>query len=448
VLLLLDSFDEMGLAQAGRSMDEQFRLLVRPTAALGEQPLGNRLLLTSRTHLFKDHGQARQVAESQDDLFGRDSALGKSARAFDAVIDQLPLFTPEQVSDYLQRRLGEEEAAKVGEFIRKTYNLEALAEVPQLLDMIVASLPALVTQGGSVNPGALYVTYTNQWLERYRRAAQELSAEQLRNLLEWLARLLWARPENHIHYADLARSLQDRPDLPAGLDAQRIDLELRTAAFLVRNPEGLYRFSHRSFLEFFLARAILRGAKEGRLADVLAIPRLSPEVCGFVHDLTSDPADSDAVAAAVRGILEKEYVKQASENAVILGYGLAVFALIPSRSHTTQRHLMGIPAFQKKQARWLPAKSQLCGASFQGMHLDGVSLPKANLASANLEYARLRMANLMDTVLDGAVLDNADLAGANLARASLRGASLKRANLSGKPDEARNPSKWPKRRPK
>ncbi|MBL8484726.1 MAG: restriction endonuclease, partial [Rhodocyclaceae bacterium] len=221
VLLLLDSFDEMGLAQAGRSMDEQLRLLIRAAASRGENALGNRILLTSRTHLFKDHGDARHAAEGHDRLFGGDSALGRSARAFDAVIDQLPLFTTDQIKDYLARRLGADEAERARKFIHDTYNLEALAEVPQLLDMMVGSLPELMARGGDVSAGALYVTYTNQWLQRYRRKAQELSAEQLRSLLEWLARLLWARPDNHIHYADLARSLHDMPDLPGGMDPQR-----------------------------------------------------------------------------------------------------------------------------------------------------------------------------------------------------------------------------------
>ncbi len=416
VLLLLDSFDEMGLAQAGRSMDEQLRLLIRTTASSGDGPLGNRLLLTSRTHLFKDQSDARQATAGQDQLFAGDSNLGRSARAFDAVIDQLPVFTSEQIKDYLTRRLGEAEAEQAAQFIHNTYNLEALAEVPQLLDMIVASLPALIQQGGSVSPGALYVTYTNQWLERYRRAAQELSAEQLRNLLEWLSRLLWARTENQIHYADLARSLHDIPELAGGLDPQRMDLELRTAAFLIRNPEGQYRFSHRSFLEFFLARAILRAAKEARLADMLAIPRLSPEVCRFVHDLTAAQQDSDCLAAAVRGILEKPYRKQTSENALILGYRLAEAACT---NHQTK---LG----PENQARWLPERAGLAGADLNGISMPFLELPAADLRGASLLKADLSFVQLPLAQLDGANLDDAQLIQTNLSGSRLLGASCLR----------------------
>ena len=89
VVLLLDGFDEMGVAQAGRSVEEQFRQLARPTANPGRNPRGNRVLITSRSHFFRDDSSARQAGQGGDKLFEADSALGKAARAFDATIDTL-----------------------------------------------------------------------------------------------------------------------------------------------------------------------------------------------------------------------------------------------------------------------------------------------------------------------------------------------------------------------
>ena len=89
VVLLLDGFDEMGVAQAGRSVEEQFRQLARPTANPGRNPHGNRVLITSRSHFFRDDSSARQAGQGGDKLFEADSALGKVARAFDATIDTL-----------------------------------------------------------------------------------------------------------------------------------------------------------------------------------------------------------------------------------------------------------------------------------------------------------------------------------------------------------------------
>jgi MinD-like ATPase involved in chromosome partitioning or flagellar assembly len=100
VVLLLDGFDEMGVAQAGRSVEEQFRQLARPTANPGRNPRGNRVLITSRSHFSRDDSSARQAGQGGDKLFEADSALGKAARAFDATIDTLNVVTQEQIAEH------------------------------------------------------------------------------------------------------------------------------------------------------------------------------------------------------------------------------------------------------------------------------------------------------------------------------------------------------------
>lgn len=67
------------------------------------------------------------------------------------------------------------------------------------------------------------------------------------------------------------------------LDHDRVDVELRTAAFLVRSADGYYRFSHKSFLEYFLARHLAQAlTDEGAAAKALDLPPLSPEVGEFL----------------------------------------------------------------------------------------------------------------------------------------------------------------------
>ncbi|MDX1999348.1 MAG: restriction endonuclease, partial [Thermoanaerobaculia bacterium] len=91
-VLLLDGFDEMGVAAAGRSVDEQFRELAR---LAGEEPLepkrGNRVLVTCRTHFFRDQQQVKDAATGKLEGFtpkaSEDSALGRLARRFAATID-------------------------------------------------------------------------------------------------------------------------------------------------------------------------------------------------------------------------------------------------------------------------------------------------------------------------------------------------------------------------
>ena len=153
VVFLFDAFDEMGAAAIGRSVEDQFRQLAGP-AARETTPGGNRILITCRTHFFRDQQVVKDVLHgAADDLVSRESALGRLARTFDAAMDELMLFKPAQIDEFLRKHLSGEDAARARLFINKTYDLPRLAPRPVLLEMIVDSLPELMRAGGDVTPG-------------------------------------------------------------------------------------------------------------------------------------------------------------------------------------------------------------------------------------------------------------------------------------------------------
>ena len=334
VVLLLDSFDEMGVAQVG-SVEEQFRQLARPTANPGRNLRSNRMLITSRSHFFRDNSSARQAVQGGDKLFEADSALGNAARAFDATLDTLPVFTKEQIAEYLHKRLGIVEGDQARRFIEERYGLQDIASTPQLLDMIVASLPDLIKEGESVSTGSLYLTYTTRCFNTIRLSQGKLNAERIRDLLERMACELWNRPRNEIHYTDLAALLNQEGGVALSLDSELVDLELRTASFLVRSADGYYRFSHRSFLEFFFARALFRALQEGYFAKALTYGAINPEVTTFLLDLTeSAPESSGKLTEVICTIFANPYVEGTSEFKRFLN-------LMPKDTSTTSRDFKG-----------------------------------------------------------------------------------------------------------
>lgn len=415
IVLLLDSFDEMGLAAAGSSVEEQFRMLAYPAGKIPLAPNGNRVLISCRTHFFRDQQLVKACTHGPgDSLVSAGSPLGRAARLFDAAIDELALFDDAQIAEFLRRHLGETAAAEMLAFIAKTYDLPNLAPYPILLDMMVKSLPELKRGSGAVTPATLYFAYTKTWLED-RSGGQLLSSpEQRRVALEYLAQSLWARPERHIHHSDLAAELRTLPaPILVGLDFTRLDLELRTAAFLVRNPEGQYRFSHKSFLEYFYARRLLRGADEGTLAELLDGPPTSPEVAAFMADLARHGSAENyqqRLFGPLREILAGEYRVRVSENALRLVFDLARHVVGPTPPPKTNRELL---------EKWLPQPLVMPGADLSGMVLAEAPFAGARLAGANLGRADLRLAGLSD----------ADLADANLKRANLEDAVLVNAVL-------------------
>ncbi|ROZ76167.1 KGGVGR-motif variant AAA ATPase [Ramlibacter sp. WS9] len=440
IVLLFDAFDEMGIAAAGRSVVDQFRMLVRITGGAGDTAQGNRVLVTCREQFFKDHGDAIKAAAGQEDRIAT-SPLQDIAQRFDGAIDTVASFDAKQIEQFLTRRLGNAQGHEALQFL-KQHKLLELGDRPQLLDIIIASLPDLKQRQASgnaiVNVGALYQTYTNKWLDDFKPTERQSSSETLRTVLEELARVLWQRVGNRLHYGDLFAMLKDRSDLRGKLDPNQLDVELRTAAFLSRTPDGLYGFSHRSFLEYFLARRIERAtadaghADAARLTQVLDLPRLSREVCGFVHDLVpvQDEARRAALRASLRGVLATEAgtpeapsPMDARVNALILGHRLA---WLEHASNERGQDWMGpTEGLKLAMATYVPANAALAGADLRELNLRGVCAPDADLRGAQLDGA-----DLSDAFAPRADLRKASLVGTQLPGADLSGGQLQEADFS------------------
>ncbi|MCG8342406.1 MAG: pentapeptide repeat-containing protein, partial [Chlorobiales bacterium] len=425
VVFLLDSFDEMGVAQAGRSVEEQFRLLARPTATPGRTATGNRILITSRSHFFKDTKSARRAAQGGDVLFEPDSLLGKAARAFDANIDTLPVFTEMQIKQYLEKRFGSTERDKALRFIDETYGLREIASTPQLLDLIVASLPDLMKQSDKVTTASLYLTYTNRWLSTVRLAKAEIHVNHMLELLERMSCELWSQPRNQLHYADLAALLRKEQLLTRNLDSERVDLEMRTAAFLVRSTDGYYRFSHKSFLEFFFARALFRALKNNRFGETLSYGRITQEAINFLGELVESEKETLLkLTLAIRTILENTYTQTVSENALLIAYQIALHRSNPSRNENLSSPENVFPEqFLKAQQQLIPQGAKLNGAILPGIKLgmlcaEGIDFSNANLKGTTLSHANIRKANFDGATLDDAILEHADVTEANLQNTS------------------------------
>ena len=424
IVLLFDAFDEMGIATAGRSVVDQFRMLVGITATPGDTATGNRVLITCREQFFKDHGDALKAATGEQDRIPS-SPLQEVAQRFDGAIHTVATFTPAQVRQFLVQRLGKTKGEEALKFLREQRMME-LGDRPQLLDIIIASLPALqerqARNGEALSTGALYQTYTNKWLDDFKPAERQSTSDMLRSVLEELALLLWQRVGNRIHYGDLFALVKQRVDLRGQLDPNQLDVELRTAAFLSRTPDGLYGFSHRSFLEFFLARRIERSVCDLAASDVAAvlnIPRLSAEAIRFLHDLVpvSDKTRRLALQTAARALLEPARPEVAAAAARVNALWLS--------NQLADLESTSVDSVRKSKGAWIPEGANLAGLDLSEMPLLFLTAPKANF-----QGSQLKNCILVEAEFQGATFENADLRGAKLWRTNFTRADLEGVNAS------------------
>ncbi|MBL8215770.1 MAG: restriction endonuclease, partial [Bryobacterales bacterium] len=282
LILIFDAFDEMATQADWEVTRQNFREILRCVS-------GNaKVILTCRTHYFKDQSFVDKLVkglpatdlgdkptELYREVFGREGVRTAYLRGFDST----------QMRTYVERACGTQ-AESVLSLIASSEPLQQIGEKPVLLEMIVKSAPQLERLGRDITVADLYAIYTEEWFER-QDWRMRFTRENRRALVEELALRLWGRESAKLHFSELrdvvAEFLPNESKTVQALDAA--DHEVRTASFLVRDADGNYGFSHRSFLEYFLACALQR---KGSAA--LAIARLSPTVLRFLCDIAKPAA--------------------------------------------------------------------------------------------------------------------------------------------------------------
>ena len=314
LLIVFDGFDEMlGYAEPVQ-FAENLRQII--SAAEGDA----KVLLTCRTNFFRDRPE-------ELDLIGRVPASVRhpaTTPLWNLVSDQpgtqigyLAPFRPEQIETYVRRAAGER-ADELLEAMARTHDLFDLGRVPYLLDLIVKAAPELVRlEGQRVTVASLYEVFAQQWFVRARSQLRLLQRNAER-VVEELARRLWEAPDQGIHYdqiAELAANLTREQPRYGRLERDQIDYEIRSALFLTRDAGGYFRFAHRSFHEFFLARGLRTRLLEGDVT-ALDLRPLSKEVVEFLCGM----ADAADVVQRAVTILHDPPVKRISENALLMAH--------------------------------------------------------------------------------------------------------------------------------
>ncbi len=172
-------------------------------------------------------------------------------------------------------------------------NLHDLARRPLLLDMIIKTLPQLLAMDKAVNIVHLYDAYTHLWIEREDWHAR-MTTEGKQAFMEDLAMRMWIGGGQSIHYQDLKEPIRDyfKEQIVTRDDLDYFDHDTRTCSFLNRDSNGNYRFIHKSFMEFFVARRISNFLRRNIINSTFREREFFPEICSFVAQFISEDVDA------------------------------------------------------------------------------------------------------------------------------------------------------------
>jgi hypothetical protein len=255
ICLLLDGLDEMVDRSDRRAIAECLEQVFLLAS------LRTKTILTCRTNFFNSNADI--VSALQRFSFGiapsegHDQPIELTYKKHGRILHVAPL-DESQIRKFIAMRSDDPEAVIAS--IRRIHDLTDLSRRPVLLDMILKTLPSLVGQSKPVNSADLYSHYTDQWTARDDwRITMPLPIRQA-----FCEALAWTMHTSNIEEVggtqlEAAMTVALRATVSSTEDMDRFKNDLKTCSFLTRIGTGdRFRFAHKSFMEFFVARRLTR----------------------------------------------------------------------------------------------------------------------------------------------------------------------------------------------
>lgn len=250
-VLILDAFDEVADLLDRRGKIRLFNT-IRKLAGLH-----CKVVLTGRTHYFSSESEALAILRPESDT---GSPSGDDAHSHVRVLE-LMRFDESRIQNLMSRHWPHD-AAEKWRRIQEIHDLADLAKTPVLASLIITTLDELPATDSrhTINSAKLYDGYTKAWLDR-DDGQTNLTPENRKDFMEELAWRMYRDNQLSVSYRELTEIILEIVPKTRQWDSEWLDspdMNVRTCSFLTRNRHGDYQFAHKSFIEFFVAKRLVR----------------------------------------------------------------------------------------------------------------------------------------------------------------------------------------------
>ncbi|RZJ90267.1 MAG: NACHT domain-containing protein [Chryseobacterium sp.] len=297
IILLLDGFDEMA-----QQVDTDIRMrnflhlapLLRQRSIITCRPsyfISKNEYIDYSEQLFKgsalrestDTGSYKRENMQQREIMNQLSVFLsqefhtpqslKTMELLDFEVVEIAVLSSNSIDDYLKhndhefKRVLGYSWSYVKNYLLQIYDISDLMTRPMLLKMIVKTLLSgklqLTGKQADIGPAGLYELYTSLYLDidfRKGTSRQLFTAEQRRSLSISIALLMLEQRSLEVSYEKLLDFITLHPDIKnvlgdiTHLTFEQIVADMQICTFLVPSESGQFRFAHKSFMEFFVAR--------------------------------------------------------------------------------------------------------------------------------------------------------------------------------------------------
>jgi len=292
----------------------------------------------SAPHVYSDTEMRRAEARQNKSIRARKrmysrqirGGVGPSVRQVDYTVLHINPYSAEQIQAFLQKHDAQFRDAcgegwqDIYSFLQDVYDLSDLMKRPILMDMIVDTIlsGALdpTDKAQSLGPYDVYSMYTDVKLVREEQSVpgRDLLNRQMRTLFaQALAITMFDRERLEVEYAEIVQEVERSKECLAGLadvlqtaTVEEVAGDVQTCTFLSRGDDGLFRFAHKSFMEFYVARYIVQ-----QISSLMVEPRLQlPMPREIVYFLGSAVGSSPDLYRELRSLLAKSVGQQERQN--------------------------------------------------------------------------------------------------------------------------------------
>ncbi len=369
ILFIFDGFDEMSTDTRRMISFENFLELNK----LNYEK--NKLIITSRTHYFRQKIDEGTILKFKDKNF--DGILLKDGKKISIVY--LENLNEEDIKRYLKLYFRDEWKI-FHNTLYSIYNLPELAHRPILLNLIAQTLPEIVGVKGEITPYKLYDIYINRWAKR--EEWRDIRSEDVLFLMEELAFKMFLFDRTSITPQELTEIIKENYEqniLFGLMNLENFDGKIRTASFLYRDDNDNYKFMHKSFMEFFIAKKLAKEVEIGnRNEKCFSKKVLTHGIFFFLKDLVKDKNKLYKIL---------EFTKNKSFEQVQYLGGNAITVL------------------------------KLLNENFEAKDFSTTVLSGANLSNTDLGNSKFKGAALKETCFENAILENADFSFSDLEEA-------------------------------
>lgn len=409
-VIFLDGFDEMAERVLDGYPEEHFKELSSLACEKGK------VILSSRTHYFKDHQEVLCIHEQETNLY----KLAHDNKGFQILF--LNPFSEKDIHAYLKASFSKEwEYLK--KVIEETYDLKSLAEVPILLNMMVQTLPDMIREGEKINRSSIYHRFTDKWLQREKWRHSLGTRERLEFCIK-LALHFYKYQLNSVHWKELPDLIREYfgnlINLPGDVDV--FEYDVRTSNFLVREEQGgQYSFVHKSFMEYFVARFFFENIRR-KVANGL------DDLKDFVKSKVIWEFLLEMVGNDELKFLKKEvFFVEGSSTSDLMSEKISL-----TKNVYTSSESKGNCAFLLIHKNISLDNSNIESARLSDVTLNNISIKNAILSNTNFERSKLIKVSFVGSTFTFSNFKNSELKEVDFTGANLNGANFLNAIIDDK----------------